>query len=333
MNRSRIEELKEAVDLVSLVEKDLGPGKRSGRWTRYHCPFHDDQNPSLGVTNGDNGRPPYWKCFAGSCGTHGDALSWLMEYRGMEFLEAVEALGGDPNDTQYKPPPRSVRLPTAQQPPSEDWQVIAWKIVKSTRDLLWAQPGEKAREWLKDRGITEESMHAWWFGYSEGKEYHGVWVPRGIVIPCWSAGKHWYLKVRTPVGSPKYKKIKGSKSGLFGIDTTYFRDTVFIVEGELDAVLFYQTVHEYAGVITPGSATDRLDPARWGGYLHTVKNLIAVYDKDEAGQKGFENLSRLSRRITRANLPEIDGVTDITDFHLEGGDLNRWAKFKMEAAV
>ena len=68
------------IDLNALIEHDLGQGRRSGRWTLFHCPFpghaHGDRKPSLAVTNGDGQRGPGWRCFA--CGRHGGTIKWLM---------------------------------------------------------------------------------------------------------------------------------------------------------------------------------------------------------------------------------------------------------------
>ena len=248
----------------------------------------------------------------------------------MSLQGAVKALGGDLEDHDYKPPANAVRLPTPQQAPDISWQRKALQVVQIMRDNLWSAKGRRAMDYLRKRGLSEGSIEGWELGYSSGQKVYGLWVPRGIVIPCYSQGRFWYLKVRRPKGDPKYKKVAGSRSGLFGADTVWKRRKVFVVEGEFDAMLLYQHVLEFAGVVTPGSATDRLDPARWGRVLLPVQKLIAVYDRDAAGQKGYENLSRLSGRIVRGKLPGNGEAKDITDFWKEGGDLHRWSKFQIE---
>ena len=76
-------------DLISQIERDLGPGKRSGRWVIFHCPFHDDKHPSMGVTNGDERRGPYFRCFAASCRVLGGPSMCLMEYHRLTYPEAL----------------------------------------------------------------------------------------------------------------------------------------------------------------------------------------------------------------------------------------------------
>src|SRR5678815_1251125 len=93
-------------NLVTLIENDLGQGHKSGRWIMFHCPFpghkNGDRRPALAVTNGDNNRGAWWKCFA--CDKGGGPIKWLMEYRGMSYPDAVSALGGSLASTAGRPP-------------------------------------------------------------------------------------------------------------------------------------------------------------------------------------------------------------------------------------
>jgi DNA primase len=54
------------------------------------CPFHEDATPSLSV----DGVPDRFHCFG--CGASGDVIDFVQRSRGAGFLEAVEALEGDP---------------------------------------------------------------------------------------------------------------------------------------------------------------------------------------------------------------------------------------------
>jgi len=54
-----------------------------------HCPFHDDDKPSLHI----NARKD--RAFCNPCGRSWDSIALLMEVRGMTFMEAVNLLAGD----------------------------------------------------------------------------------------------------------------------------------------------------------------------------------------------------------------------------------------------
>ena len=49
-------------------------------------PFHSEKTPSFSVVDDDG----FYHCFG--CGAHGDAISFLREMDGLDFMEAVERL-------------------------------------------------------------------------------------------------------------------------------------------------------------------------------------------------------------------------------------------------
>ena len=142
------------VDLISLIESDLGHGQKSGRWMRYHCPFpghkHGDRNPSLAVANGDQNRGPVWKCFA--CGKQGGPAKWVMEYRNLSYPDALRYLRIplSPTTDQRRPEP-PVQQP--YPPPSEVWQERALRLIKHAEAALWSDHGKQALAWLQARGL------------------------------------------------------------------------------------------------------------------------------------------------------------------------------------
>src|SRR5210317_579446 len=82
---SFIEELLARSDVVELIERRV-PLKRVG--SEYHacCPFHDEKTPSFTVSP----RKQFYHCFG--CGAHGSAIGFLMNFEGLEFVDAVEDL-------------------------------------------------------------------------------------------------------------------------------------------------------------------------------------------------------------------------------------------------
>lgn len=48
------------------------------------CPFHYEKTPSLTITK----IKQFYHCFG--CGAHGNAIEFVMEYRGLGFLDAVK---------------------------------------------------------------------------------------------------------------------------------------------------------------------------------------------------------------------------------------------------
>src|SRR6267378_5548030 len=75
------------VDIVDVVDKHVKL-KKAGQNYLACCPFHSEKTPSFSVSP----QKQFYHCFG--CGAHGTAVSFLMEYAGMGFVDAVKELAG-----------------------------------------------------------------------------------------------------------------------------------------------------------------------------------------------------------------------------------------------
>jgi DNA primase len=82
--------------------------KGAGRWKTTRCVFHGGSD-SMRI-NTDSGA---FKCMA--CEQHGgDVLDYLMQWHGLEFMEAAEALGATVDDGRpSRPKPETTLSPSA----------------------------------------------------------------------------------------------------------------------------------------------------------------------------------------------------------------------------
>jgi len=83
--RQFIDDLLLRVDIVDLIDSYL-PLKKSGSNYVARCPFHSEKTPSFSVSRNRQ----MYHCFG--CGASGNAISFLMEYSHLGFVEAVEDL-------------------------------------------------------------------------------------------------------------------------------------------------------------------------------------------------------------------------------------------------
>lgn len=81
----QVDEVKQKIDIVELIGKYL-PLKKAGRNFKGNCPFHGEKTPSFTV----NGELQIFKCFG--CGEGGDVFSFLQKVEGMNFYEALKTL-------------------------------------------------------------------------------------------------------------------------------------------------------------------------------------------------------------------------------------------------
>ena len=82
---SFIDELMNRIDIVDIIEPRV-PLKRSGSEYKACCPFHQENTPSFTVST----QKQFYHCFG--CGAHGTAVGFMMEYDGLEFVDAIEEL-------------------------------------------------------------------------------------------------------------------------------------------------------------------------------------------------------------------------------------------------
>ncbi|MDI9237853.1 DNA primase [Lysobacter sp. LF1] len=80
-----IDDLLARSDIVEIIGARV-PLKRQGKEYSARCPFHDERSPSFTVSP----TKQFYHCFG--CGAHGTAISFLMNYDRLEFLDAVEEL-------------------------------------------------------------------------------------------------------------------------------------------------------------------------------------------------------------------------------------------------
>jgi DNA primase len=283
---------------------------------------------------------------------------------GLSFIQVCELLGSGAEWAAYsreKPsghgsPSQPPEQPAAKSPayaaPANVWQSAARQAVLDAERALWGRGGQTALTYLHSRGLKDEPIRYWRMGWSEGVKISlgesELWLPRGVVIPCISLGEVWYLKIallpgqmvkcqgcgeRVPARKPcpkcslvnKYRGVKGNRTAaVFGADDLPGMDQALFVEGEFDAMIAWQELHDVIAVCTLGSAGTRPDLATWGAHLLPLERIFAAYDADEAGKKGLAALRALSERVIPCTLPP--GAKDINDFVLRGGDLWPWLK-------
>ena len=78
-----IEDILERVDIVQVIEAHLPLKKVGNNYTRC-CPFHDEKTPSFSV----NQKQQFYHCFG--CKASGNAITFLMEYLGLDFILFLE---------------------------------------------------------------------------------------------------------------------------------------------------------------------------------------------------------------------------------------------------
>ncbi len=123
------------IPLPELIGRDVAL-KRTGKELIGLCPFHGEKTPSFYVL-GD-----HYHCFG--CGAHGNAISYLMRTRSLDFPTAVRELANLPATAQPRAPDPPERGKRALAPVTE-------KVHRAQVDAIMrqAQPiTERTAAWL-----------------------------------------------------------------------------------------------------------------------------------------------------------------------------------------
>ncbi len=151
--------VRDAVDFLELVSartelRRAGPARYEGR-----CPFHEERTPSVGV---DPAQKVYY-CFG--CQASGDVFTFVQETEGVDFKGALELLAErcgvelqreaeDPHEAEKRK--RRERL----------LELLARTTAYYERYLWESSEAERAREYLKGRGLGEEVLREFRVGYA-----------------------------------------------------------------------------------------------------------------------------------------------------------------------
>ena len=147
-----IDELLARTDIVEVVGARV-PLKRQGKEYSACCPFHDERSPSFTVSP----TKQFYHCFG--CGAHGTALSFLMNYDRLEFLDAVEELARR-NGMEV---PRE----TQQRNENNDTRDLFNALEAAARFFQRNLDGsEKAKTYLDGRGVDAAIRTQFMIGYA-----------------------------------------------------------------------------------------------------------------------------------------------------------------------
>lgn len=299
-----IDTLLTRVDIVDVIDRRV-PLKKAGQNYQACCPFHQEKSPSFTVSP----TKQFYHCFG--CGAHGTAIGFLMEYGGLNFVDAVKGLADDvglavPEDTGFNPRPKAApQLGEALESAATFYK----------HQLKGSQ---RAIDYLKNRGLTGTIAARFGLGYAPAQadglrgvfpDYQAAELATAGLVVDGERGRYDRFRDRImfPIrnskgnvigfggrildrGEPKYLNSpetplfnKGSEIyGLFEArQAIRAAGKVVVVEGYMDVVALAQFGIDYA-VATLGTATT---PIHARTLLRHADRIYYSFDGDNAGRK------------------------------------------------
>jgi DNA primase len=129
---------------------------RTGREHKALCPFHHEKTPSFTI-NDDKG---FFHCFG--CGAHGDIIGFTMRYQHLSFVDALESLAGQAGMAVPKLDPRERQK--AEQEKTRRSILASAQAWYQAR--LRAPEGRAAYDYLRKRGLSDETIEAFGLGFA-----------------------------------------------------------------------------------------------------------------------------------------------------------------------
>jgi DNA primase len=152
-----VDAVKAAANIVDLVEARTRLRKVGARYTGL-CPFHQEKTPSFSVSP-DRGT---YHCFG--CGVGGDAISFVRETEGLDFVGAIEWLADRFNvELEYE---ESTPEADAQRRRKDRLHALLEQAAAFYERVLWAESGQAVQEYLASRGLSEDACKEFRLGLS-----------------------------------------------------------------------------------------------------------------------------------------------------------------------
>lgn len=149
-----LELIKQKINIVDLIQEYL-PLKKSGINYKANCPFHQEKTPSFMVSP-ERG---IWRCFGG-CNKGGDIFKFMMEKDNLSFPEALEILAQK----------SGIVLERSNKKDKKQNEILLEIHQKSAQLynylLLEHKLGQKALDYLRKRGLTDETIKLFNLGYA-----------------------------------------------------------------------------------------------------------------------------------------------------------------------
>lgn len=275
------------------------------------------------------------------CGIQGDTIQFCRDVMSLTWEEAVKRCHAEvhleSNRSRYTKPTRKFAEGT---PPNAKWKAKALSFVNYANQQLLSNPSYM--EFLSKRGISHATIEKYKIGFSENKNSRygdfqvsrasfgleetdkKLWIPAGYVIPSIEpSGEVIRIKIRRSKWKPddkigKYIALSGSMYGMTILGDRS-RQTIVVVESELDAYSLIEKVSDMALVVACGGNTK--NPDRFTDHLIKTRRVFVCHDNDEGGEAMKSMWSKLYPKATCISTPHSK---DIGEFIERGGDLSSW---------
>lgn len=332
---SFLQEMRMRTDIADLISGYTNLKKRGNTYVGL-CPFHNEKTPSFTVYEDTQS----FYCFG--CGVGGDAVTFVKKIENLDYLDAVKALAQRagmqmPDENAYDDAIAKLRRKVLE---------INRATAKFYHSYMMSEQGKPGLDYFLSRGLSRKTIQHFGLGYAPNdwhsleKHLHSLGYKQiemqaaGVIKPNRdNKGYHdtFVNRVMTPIidvrgnviafggrvlddSKPKY--VNSSESlvykktyQLFGLNFAKDsgKDSLILCEGYMDVIAMHQAGFTNA-VAGCGTA---LTPEQVRLISRYAKEIILIYDNDEAGQKALSKAIGLFEQTNmKISIPRLSGGKD-----------------------
>lgn len=318
MNESLIQDIRSKADIVEVVQHYLPLIKKGKNYVAV-CPFHDDHDPSMSISQDKQ----IFKCFV--CGAGGNVFNFVKDYEKIQFNDAVIKVA---NYIGYTLDEKYIINQTKIDPKQQALFNVLNEYVKYTRYILNTEDAIDAKKYLLNRGLDENTIQKFEIGYNLNNDQSTKFLlakgfdlescvktnisrinefgskdvfNQRIVFPIHNPqGQVVAFTARTMNPNESSKYINSTETPLYikgNLLYNYHRaiknikqtKEIIIVEGVMDVIALDRVNIENV-VATLGTACTKEQITL---IQNASNNVVLCYDSDSAGQTATLKLARL----------------------------------------
>jgi DNA primase len=318
MNESLIQEIRSKADIVEIIQRYLPLIKKGKNYVAV-CPFHDDHDPSMSISQDKQ----IYKCFV--CGAGGNVFHFVKDFEKIHYNDAVIKVAnfvGFSLDEKYLITQKKI------DPKQQVLFDVLNEYVKYTRYILNTEDAIDAKKYLNKRGLDDSIIQKFEVGYNLNNDQSSKYLlakgydlescvkanitrinefgskdvfNQRIVFPIHNPqGQVIAFTARSinPTESSKYINstetplyIKGNLLYNYHRAIKHVKQTkeIIIVEGVMDVIALDRVNIENV-VATLGTACTKEQITL---IQNASNNVVLCYDSDVAGQTATLKLARL----------------------------------------
>ena len=346
MSKPSYEEILNIQRKVNIVDviRDYIPLTKKGKNYFGICPFHDDHNPSMSVSN----EKEMYKCFV--CGAAGNVFNFVKDYKHISYYDAVKEVA----DKAGIKVDIDTRKPIINDKYNDLYQIydISNKFYQNN---LNTSLGKIAKKYLEDRHIDDDIIKKFQIGlsfndnkltkllvskgYSENtivnsgigvmfnNNINDIYKDR-IMFPLWDInGKTIGFSGRIYEGNDTSKYINTKETDIFKKGSLLYnydnarksildKDEVIIVEGFMDVIRLY-TIGIENVIASMGTAITKEQVKL---IRKLTNNVVLMFDGDKAGRKATNSFIDVSKGIDfNLKVVRLEEDLDPDDYILKKG--------------